>query len=118
MQYSRGGYNAGAPSRFISVFDLYMWVTKALYAAHILLGDILERDYDFPVSSEFAMFGFAADRIARACDRKLKALSGAGATAKERESVLNIKGLAEWMKVDLKKRGFKGPEVVGAQGKP
>ena len=117
MQYSRGGYNTAAPNRFISVFDLYMSVTNGLYKAYIRMGEILETDYGLPVGSEFAVFGFVADWIATLCGRELKALSGADANAEEREKALNIMALAEWMKTDLRKRGFEGPEVVGGHTK-
>lgn len=118
MQYSRGGYNTGAPSRFISVFDLYMSVTNALYKAYTRMGEILETDYGLPVSSEFAVFGFVAGWIATLCERELQTLSGTDANAEEREKALSIKAFAEWMKADLRKRGFEGPEVVGSHGKP
>ena len=63
MQYARGGYNTGAASRFISVFDLYMSVAHALYKAYIRMGEILETDYGLPASSEFAVFGLVPTRL-------------------------------------------------------
>ena len=118
MQYSRGGYNTGAGSRFISVFDLYMSVANALYKAYIRMGEILETDYGLPVSSEFAVFGLVAYWIATLCEGQLKTLSGADANAEERAKVLSIKAFAKWMKADLQKRGFEGPEIVGGRAKP
>lgn len=112
MQYARGGYNTGAASRFISVFDLYMSVTNALYKAYIRAGEILKTDYGLAISSEFAVFGFVADYIATSCERELKALRGADANTKECEKVLHIKAFAEWMKADLQKNGFQGPETM------
>lgn len=118
MQYSRGGHVSGVPSRFISVFDLYMSVTNALYNAYTRMGEILEADYGLHVGSEFAVFGFAAYWIANLCEGELKTRSDADANAEEREKVLNIKALAERMKTDLKKSGFEGPEVVDGHAKP
>jgi hypothetical protein len=31
---------------------------------------------------------------------------------------VGLNTFAEWMKADLKKRGFKGPETMGAHGEP
>ena len=118
MQYARGGYNTGAASQFISVFDLYMSVAHALYKAYIRMGEILETDYGLPASSEFAVFGLVAYSIATLCEGELKTLSGADANAEERAKVLSIKAFAEWMKSDLQKRGFEGPEIVSSHAKP
>ena len=46
------------------------------------------------------------------------ATSGADANAEERAKILSIKAFAEWMKSDLKKRGFEGPEIVSSHAKP
>lgn len=118
MQYSRGGHISGVPSRFVSIFYLYMSAADAIYKAYTRMGEILETTYRLPVSSEFAVFGLAADWIAGACERELKALSGANTSAEEREKILHIKSFAERMKADLQSRGFEGPEVMGGHEKP
>ena len=118
MQYARGGYNTGAASRFISVFDLSMSVASALYKAYIRMGEILETVYGLHVASDLAVFYLPADWIATACERELETLSHTDAKVEEREKVLQIKAFAEWMKTDLQKKGFQGPGVMVRSVKP
>ncbi len=95
MQYARGGHNTGATSRFISVFDLYMSVTNALYKAYMRIGAILETDYVLHAASDLVVFYPPADWIATACERELKTLSDIDAKEEERRQVQNIKAFAE-----------------------
>ena len=95
-----------------------MSVANPLCKAYTRMGEILETAYGLPVSSEFAVFGLVAYSIATLCEGELKTLSGADANAEERAKVLSIKAFAEWMKSDLQKRGFEGPEIVSSHTKP
>ena len=86
--------------------------------AYTRMGEILEMHYGLPGGSEFAVFGLVAYWIATLCEGQLKTLSSADANAEEHAKVLSIKAFAEWMKSDLKKRGFEGPEIMSSHAKP
>ena len=105
MRYSRGGYIADAPSRFVEVFGLYLSTVHAVYNAYMRLGAILEARYGLPIIPELSLFSFIADMIARSCEHELAARPGAATGDERHPEIRNIKARADWLKADLGKNG-------------